>query len=213
MIDKYSSFRKLESSEREGVAFRIRLCHRSSSVAIIAPHGGKIEKGTSEIAEAIAGEDYNLYCFEGMKPRRNWDLHITSARFDEPKCVDLVSACDVVVTVHGCKGADQTIHLGGLDRDLRAAIRCNLQGAGFTTEADARPGLLGIDPDNICNRGRRRRGVQLEITKGLRTVLLDASPAAGSRTLPSLVKAIRSAIDERVGDDRLQAAVLSQRAP
>jgi phage replication-related protein YjqB (UPF0714/DUF867 family) len=195
MADKYGSFSDLENSEREGVDFRVRLCHRSSTVAIIAPHGGRIEKGTSEIAEAIAGEGYNLYCFEGMKPQRNWALHITSTRFNEPRCVDLVSACDVVVAVHGCKGADRTIYMGGLDDDLREAIRERLRRAGFAT--DSRPSLLGIGPDNICNRGRRRRGVQLEISKALRTALLEAGPTERAWTLPGLADAVCHAIDER----------------
>jgi phage replication-related protein YjqB (UPF0714/DUF867 family) len=54
-----------------------------SDVCIIAPHGGKIEKWTSEIATALAGDDYNLYLFEGLKRAKNRDLHITSSRFDE----------------------------------------------------------------------------------------------------------------------------------
>jgi phage replication-related protein YjqB (UPF0714/DUF867 family) len=195
MIDKYSTFSNLKYAEREGVDFRIGLCHLSSPVAMIAPHGGKIEKGTSEIAAAIAGDEYNLYCFEGMKPRHNWALHITSTSFDEPKCLDLILACDFVVAVHGCKGADQTIYLGGLDKDLREAIRGNLQSAGFTT--GARPSLLGVGPDNICNRGRRRRGVQLEMSKGLRAALMGASPTDGSRALSSLADAVRRAINER----------------
>jgi phage replication-related protein YjqB (UPF0714/DUF867 family) len=55
-------------------------------VAIIAPHGGKIEPGTSEIAAAIAGDDYSLYRFQGLRDRPREELHITSAKFDEPTC-------------------------------------------------------------------------------------------------------------------------------
>lgn len=73
-----------------------------ATVAIIAPHGGKIERGTSELARAIGGTDYRIYCFEGTKPNNNRDLHITSTNFDEPEGVKLVSACDRVVALHGC---------------------------------------------------------------------------------------------------------------
>ena len=199
MADKYRDFHDLSGTECLGVDFGIRLNNLSVPVAIIAPHGGKIEWGTSEIAAAIAGNVYNLYCFEGMKSKDNRDLHITSTRFDEPKCVNLISACDLVVAVHGCQGDDQTIYLGGRDKDLREAIRENLQNAGFTTETHADPNLQGVNPDNICNRGRRGRGVQLEISKGLRTALLQASLTEGAGTLSHLANAVRCAIDELAG--------------
>ena len=97
---------KLRSSGTgsEGVDFSIRVMPRETSAAIIAPHGGMIEPGTSDIAAAIAGNDYGLYCFEGLRDRPHRDLHITSANFREPKCVELVAGCDLVVAVHGLDG-------------------------------------------------------------------------------------------------------------
>lgn len=195
--DKYRNFRELSAREQRGVDFDIHLSRRSAPVAIVAPHGGKIEKGTSEIAEAIAGGTYNLYCFEGMKPRRNWDLHITSRHFDEPECLDLISTCDLVVTVHGCNGANQTIYLGGLDEALHDAIRSKLNDVGFSTAIH--PNLDGQSPANICNRGRQGQGVQLEISKGLRRVLVQPNPTEGPRILSGLASAVRSAIDETLG--------------
>ena len=57
-----------------------------SRVLIIAPHGGRIEVGTSELAALIAADEHNLFSFEGLKPRgHNRELHITSRCF-EPKC-------------------------------------------------------------------------------------------------------------------------------
>ncbi len=199
MADKYRNFHELSSGERVGVDFRICIHHRLVRVAIIAPHGGKIEWGTSEIAAAIAGDAYSLYCFEGMKPQGNRNLHITSTRFDEPKCVNLISACDLVVAVHGCQGNDQTVYLGGLDKTLRNAICDQLKGIGVTTSIHSNPYLQGVSQDNICNRGRRRRGVQLEISKGLRTVLLQAIPTEEAGTLSDLAAAVRRAIDELAG--------------
>jgi len=96
MADRYANFAELSRSERESVDFRICCTRRELGIAIIAPHGGKIEQGTSRIASAIAGSEYSVYCFEGLKPSGNSVLHITSTRFDEPRCVDLVSASDFV---------------------------------------------------------------------------------------------------------------------
>ena len=188
--DKYGSFDELRNREREGVDFSILVMPRETSAAIIAPHGGMIEPGTSDIAVAIAGNDYGLYCFEGLRDRPHGDLHITSANFREPKCVELVAGCDLVVAVHGLDGKErQLVEVGGLDTDLRDAICKCLQAAGFSAEVVASGALAGLSPANICNRGARRRGVQLEITRGLREVL-----RASSQRLAAFAHAVRLAI-------------------
>lgn len=68
--DKYRNFADLIRHEREGIDFRICRTIQPARVAIIAPHGGEIEPSTSEIAVAIAGDRYRLYCFEGLKRRK-----------------------------------------------------------------------------------------------------------------------------------------------
>lgn len=80
-MDKYSSFSELSAYERRGVDYEISVRPQlASSVAVIAPHGGGIERRTAGIAQRI------FYCFRGLKHRENRDLHITSHKFDEPKC-------------------------------------------------------------------------------------------------------------------------------
>lgn len=195
--DRYSDFDELSRDEREGVDFRICLTRRVSPVAIIAPHGGKIESGTSEIAAAIAGERYCLYRFEGLKPCRNRLLHIPSTKFDEPKCMELISTCDIVVSVHGLKGKHEAIDVGGLDHELRDAICGSLNNASFEAKIVTSGRHAGISQRNICNRGRLGAGVQLEITKGLRGTLLTRS-----QSLTDLETAVRWAID-RLCRDRL----------
>ena len=190
MADKYGSFDELRRGEREGIDFNIHVVRRRASVAIIAPHGGKIEPGTSEIAEAIAGDDCSLYGFEGAKPNDNFDLHITSANFDEPQCVELVSAHNQVITVHGLAGMRrQVVEVGGLDAVLRDAICKGLQDAGFAAEVVTSGALAGLSPSNICNRGAQGRGVQLEITRGLRDALV-----ARPERLSEFAHAVRLAI-------------------
>jgi phage replication-related protein YjqB (UPF0714/DUF867 family) len=70
----------------------------------MAPHGGKIEPGTAEIAEAVAGDDYSFYCFEGIKADGNGVLHIRSHLFAEPRAMEAVESAEIVVTVHGHAG-------------------------------------------------------------------------------------------------------------
>ena len=83
-MDTYNSFANLAKHAEEGRDFKVRTQERLGTTVIIAPHGGGIEPGTSEIAEAIAGNDLSLYLFEGIRDENNRELHITSTRFDEP---------------------------------------------------------------------------------------------------------------------------------
>ena len=49
-MDLYTSFAHLSRGEREGRDYRIRWRMGGSGVAIVAPHGGGIERGTSALA-------------------------------------------------------------------------------------------------------------------------------------------------------------------
>lgn len=188
--DRYRNFADLIRHEREGIDFRICRTIRPASVAIIAPHGGKIERGTSEISSAIARDRYNLYCFEGLKRCGNLDLHITSTNYDEPTCLDLLSRCDVVVSVHGLGGEDKFVDVGGLDFKLRNTI-CGSLSARFDARVAETGRYAGVSPVNICNRGRGGAGVQLEITKALRDALLESS-----ENMQAFADAVRQSIDD-----------------
>jgi len=169
-IDRYHSFGELVEHEVEGIDFRRTVLRRPfSPVAVIAPHAGKIESSTSEIARAIAGEDFNLYLFEGIKKRGNYAaLHITSRRFDEPSCLELLSTCSFVITIHGCVGHDERILIGGLDHWLKNKVAAELRQAGLDVRNDGHH-FQATNPENICNRGQSNKGVQLELTKALRS--------------------------------------------
>jgi phage replication-related protein YjqB (UPF0714/DUF867 family) len=169
MPDKYSCYAELLAREQEGSSFRVHTIERNSSIAVIAPHGGWIEPGTSETAALIAGPDFSLYSFEALVTGRR--LHITSARFDEPRGLALVEASDIAIAVHGRAdaGDGQTIWMGGLRIDLRDEIGALLQRAGFPVSTDHH--MQGKHPNNICNRGRLRAGIQIELPRSLRNSL------------------------------------------
>jgi phage replication-related protein YjqB (UPF0714/DUF867 family) len=149
--------------------------------------------GTSAIARAIAGSNYNLYLFEGIRRSHNYErLHLTSRLFDEPECLALLADCSVVVTVHGCKGNEDRVLLGGLDRKLKQRLASSLAAAGIARQADGHA-FPATDPNNICNRGRTRRGVQLEISGSLRR-------SAFTARLADAVRAVLSECDGAPGD-------------
>lgn len=179
MVDKYPDFDALFAAETGGVDYRSDTKERDGDRPVMAPHGGGIEPGTSQIAGAIAGEDRSLYLFEGVKRRNNYpDLHITSDRYDEPRAVALAMRADRIVAVHGRKddqpeGRDGvTTWVGGLDPGRKQGVVDALRAAGFEAIV-AKVRMKGLEPDNICNRGRSGEGVQLEIPKSLRDRLVQ----------------------------------------
>jgi phage replication-related protein YjqB (UPF0714/DUF867 family) len=167
-MDRYGSFSDLKLHERPDVDYRVvRVDRPDSPVIILAPHGGEIEVGTSQIAALIAGDEHSLFCFEGLGTGAgSRDLHITSHRFDHPDCIALAACRRVVLAVHGCRGHAQ-VFVGGLDVDLSHCLTHRLARAGFDVVADDHA-YPGRHPLNICNRGSRGRGAQLEITHDLR---------------------------------------------
>jgi phage replication-related protein YjqB (UPF0714/DUF867 family) len=188
MRDRYESFSELARHEVEGADYRVRARERwRSPVIILAPHGGRIENGTSELAEQIAGEEYSLFCFEGVKPRGSIrDLHVTSHRFDHPTCLALLARSHSALAIHGCVGAG-CVYVGGRDEALAARLTLHLRAAGFDAQADGHR-YPGRDALNICNRAARGCGAQLEFTPDLRVPTLR---------LP-LSEAIRTALAEHV---------------
>ncbi len=169
MADKYESFAALAAREMIGRDYCVRAVERTDSpVLILAPHGGTIEVGTSELAELIAGSDHSLFIFEGLKPDgANRELHITSHRFDHPACLALSCARPVTIAVHGCSGESQ-VFVGGLDTQLTEFLAQELSSTGLSTRVDGHR-YPGRHPLNICNRNAKGRGAQLEFTHDLRT--------------------------------------------
>lgn len=183
--DKYNSYSKLRQCERENEDYFVVMEKRESDVLIIAPHGGKIEPGTSEIAKEIAGEHFSVYCFEGNKPKNNRELHITSTNFDEPRAVDMVKTSQVVIAIHGSCHNEQIIYVGGLRNNLKHQIIKALAKVGFTAEA-GQGHLAGRESKNICNRGITKEGLQLEISNGMRRAMFKDLSTQGRRTTKPL---------------------------
>lgn len=165
-MDLYPDFKTLTAHEVLNRDYRIRILNRGADTTIMAPHGGRIEPGTSTIAGLIAGDMYNCYCFEGLKTENNRTLHIASHRFDEPGALRLAAHSERVVTVHACRDREKIVFVGGRCSKLAGAIRTRLVAAGIASRSDAR--FPGVHPRNICNLGKRGMGVQLEISRGVR---------------------------------------------
>ncbi len=198
-MDKYRNFAELQGSQREGVDFRVTIrILGGAGTAIVAPHGGGIEPGTSELATAIAGNDMHIAIFEGTKASGNAELHITSTNFDEPRCVKVVEQSNAVLALHGERSVGEIVYIGGADAALRSTLTEALAQAGFIVQEHQDANLQGTSPENICNRGKSRKGVQLELTRGLREKFFQSLSSEGrtSRTdkFHSFVVAVRQGV-------------------
>jgi phage replication-related protein YjqB (UPF0714/DUF867 family) len=205
----YRGFADLAAAQVRGRDYEIDVRHRPTSpVAVIAPHGGRIEDGTSEIARAIAADDFNLYLLEGTRPSLNYRaLHLTSHRFDEPECLALIRHCPVVVAIHGCDGRDQRVLLGGREVALKQRMLAALVAESLLALGDGHH-FPALREDNVCNRGARGLGVQLEITHPLRRSMEAVRLAGAVRSVLLEATALHSREDARSAGRRDAPAAL-----
>lgn len=170
MAPPYGSYAALAAEQVEGVDYRRE--HRTPAGAgwlCMAVHGGRIEAATAEVASAVAAQRMAYYGFIGTKATGNADLHITSSLVDYPDLLTMLPAARRILSIHGMAGTVGVpeVAIGGLDDQLMDAVAAALSTAGFAV-GGAPAELAGDNLTNICNRGVRRAGCQLELSRALR---------------------------------------------
>jgi len=173
---------------------------------LIAPHGGGIEPGTSELVRAISGlGGWAWYEFAGFLRSGNQEaLHISSILFDEPTLLTLLPRTNFAMTVHGTIDTnDEIVYVGGRWVAGRETVTAMINAATAkhgirATEAPAH--LNGTEPENLTNRGKLGQGIQLEFSRGARNLLFppDCSRQARgrrSRRLSTLATAIHKSLE------------------
>lgn len=159
----------------EGRDYRIRYRQGIFPVLIMAPHGGFIEPGTSELADITAGEDFWFYAFEGIMARDNYSkLHIPSTIFNEPRWWQIAHKVCLTVAIHGVRGTESDpLIIGGRHVELSESILDLLKRFGFNVKRCYGGPTGGMSAKNVVNRNIGKSGVQLEIPRGLRNILLQ----------------------------------------
>jgi len=200
MADTYCNFEALSRAETAGVDYRILLRRAAAAFAVVAPHGGGIEPGTSEIADAIADEEFSVYTFEGVKSDGNAVLHITSTRFDEPMCLTVIDASEIVLTLHGeeSEADSEGVFVGGRDTGLGGRLGAALEAKGFIVKKHPDPDLQGLERRNLCNLGQSGKGVQLELSRTVREQMFESLTREGRKhkkpPFDDFVGAVRSVL-------------------
>jgi phage replication-related protein YjqB (UPF0714/DUF867 family) len=166
---------------------------------ILAPHGGGIEPGTSELCLAVAGYHpanlpqippagvtYDYWMFEGLRDSGNPELHVTSTGCDDGVAVSLCAGSLNALALHGflprppgMSSGDQVVLAGGGNTILAGYLLEGLRTAGFDAREAGQHGELNGDATcNIVNRTLLGMGAQLELSTPLR----DAMFAEHSRS-------------------------------
>ncbi|MFI6820862.1 poly-gamma-glutamate hydrolase family protein [Micromonospora sp. NPDC050187] len=193
------------------------------STTMLAPHGGGIEVGTSELCLAVAGYHpatlaptgegalcYDYWIFEGLRSSDNGELHVTSTGCDDPQARSLCGGAEFALSLHGCRpdqvdlpDTGQAVVIGGLDTVLRGYLHEEYAAVGVTTvDGSGYPDLAGVSPANIVNRTLTGAGAQLELTTPLRVAMFGTNTRAQRKhtTLPlfwTFVGATRAAVARR----------------
>ena len=159
---------------------------------ILAPHGGGIEPGTSELCLAVAGYHpaslpqippagvtYDYWMLEGLRAGGNAELHVTSVGCDDGVAVSLCAGSLNALSLHGFQPRppdmsedDQIVLVGGGNTTLRGYLLEGLLKAGFDARDAGQHGELdGSAKCNIVNRTLLGMGAQLELSTPLRDAM------------------------------------------
>ncbi|MFI6028553.1 poly-gamma-glutamate hydrolase family protein [Amycolatopsis magusensis] len=164
---------------------------RTGAPVVLAPHGGTLEPGTSQLCLAIAHRSTcDYWLFESFQDNRS--LHVTSSRCDDPVALALCAGTDRALSLHGCVTLPREgVLIGGLDAEFGEIVHAELGTRGFETiDAADHPTLAGRSPRNIVNRTRTGGGVQLELPLSLRESM-RAEPRLFESFVDGVVTALR----------------------
>jgi phage replication-related protein YjqB (UPF0714/DUF867 family) len=193
---------------------------------ILAPHGGGIEAGTSELCLAIAGNHpadlaptppdgpvHDYWMFEGLRAAGNGELHVTSTGCNDHVARALAAGSSNAVGLHGCTTLQaelpddtQAVLVGGRSTTFKSCLLTALTTAGLRAiDAASIPELNGDEPTNIANRTLLAAGAQLELTTPLRRAMFRINTRADRKatTLPlfwTFTTATRAAIADLEAD-------------
>lgn len=189
---------------------------------IVAPHGGGIESGTSELCLAIAGYHpvdltptpadgpfHDYWIFEGVRASGNGELHVTSTGCDDHVARALAGGSLNAVGLHGCTTSQaglpdgaQAVLVGGRSPTFKAHLLTRHTAADIhAIDAAAISDLSGSEPTNIANRTLLGAGAQLELTNPLRRAMFRINTRADRKnTTRRLFWIFTTAVREAIAD-------------
>lgn len=163
--------------------------NQRSQWAALAIHGEMLERLTTDIVMDVANANryswYSLNLHDTTTPVNNQRMRIQAPNFDEPQCRSIQNGATYSVAVHAISDVAELpgdlgkIRVRGVDTTRQNNITAALTDAGFqvvnkSEEGNATAGERGdaLDPNNIVNRNRSSRGVNIELDLTFRKTLV-----------------------------------------
>ena len=107
--DYYKSMTELYNDTTEGIDWKKDTRNVGKSVLIVAPHGGNLEQGTSELTKLVANNgDFDYFSFEAIRPSNNTQLHVTSTNYDDATLHDMIQDRTATISIHGARGKNNS---------------------------------------------------------------------------------------------------------
>jgi phage replication-related protein YjqB (UPF0714/DUF867 family) len=196
---------------------------------VIAPHGGGIEFGTSELCLAVAGYHpatlevtppggvtYDYWMFEGLRSSNNSQLHVTSTHCDDTVALSLCAGALNVLALHGCtttqaglEDGAKAVLVGGRNALLKRALLEAFAAVQICAiDAIDRDAINGDQQANIANRTLLGMGGHLEITGPLRETMFEVNTREDRKNTTTqvfwdFVTACRSAVAQIEADQAI----------
>lgn len=181
--DHYKSFAELTSTNVKGSDYQIEIAKRPSPYLVMAFHGGEIEPGSTELARELAQDRYSYYSFIGIKNNErdalsftSSDLHLTSARFDDPELLGMARDAQFSIALHGFGGTEADFCVGGASVSQRKNL-VKILSEKFPSLRSCElccPPYNGTSLKNPVNASREA-GVQIEMSPAVRKRILSDS--------------------------------------
>ena len=204
----YRDLAQLVLHTRQGIDYRVDVVNRGGVAAIVAAHGGCIEPLTSELATALAGDEYSLFDFHGLVegPR----LRVPIVSFSELRLTSLLQGGKTAVSVDGIRGNEPVAHVGGANQRLASLARASLMAADIQAKNAIAPKLVE-SPSRFFNQPSEG-GIHIELTEALRLSMTQApwaelgwsDPQSWTPVFHAFVQAVRQALGQyraQVADD------------
>jgi len=166
LIRTYRDFAELTLRAEKDQDYAVIIRDRSAAVTVAAIRGGMIDPPTSQLADAIASDDCNLYDLRGLEASQSESMRIPIVRFDDVRLRTLMERSEVGIVLMGAQDEGDTVHLGGSNRLLKRLMSEQLSSRGFATAPPSAPGPAH-SPARVTNRPAQG-GVQIELGASLR---------------------------------------------
>ncbi|MFT4077094.1 MAG: poly-gamma-glutamate hydrolase family protein [Asticcacaulis sp.] len=184
----------------QGQADEVTTCTRTAclSFVIVAQYGGLEEPGTDICAQKIAGDTLSVHTLASRHNRTAAGSDLTGRPVhNRPEGIALVESCQTALTIRGRYTAQEMgsdISIDGLDKALASSVAHALCHAEFEVRILNLPSRAK-HADNLCNRGLRGRGIELDLSHDLRERLM-ADPGL----MGQFAAAVRSGLQSVLAD-------------